>query len=292
VLVALTLGSGHVCARLAFNRGVDVATAATLRSACATFVLLALLTSKATLRLPRGREWRAAALLGALVVVQTVGLQMAVKRLPVTLAILVFYTYPFLTSLGMAVTGQERLSVRVLVAVLLAFAGLSLVLGVGGHAPDPVGLAAAFSAATAFAAILVLSPMLAPGMSASLRTFFMMAIAASLFAGATVAIGGPRLPADTLAWVGLSGLALFYALGIVGLFLLLPYLGAVQTAVVLNLEPVAVALIAFLALGEKLNAVQLLGAAIVVFAVIYFQLAHRRSAPPAQGTLERHAESG
>jgi drug/metabolite transporter (DMT)-like permease len=134
--------------------------------------------------------------------------------------------------------------------------------------------------------------MLAPGMSASLRTFFMMAIAASLFAGATVAIGGPRLPADTLAWVGLSGLALFYALGIVGLFLLLPYLGAVQTAVVLNLEPVAVALIAFLALGEKLNAVQLLGAAIVVFAVIYFQLAHRRSAPPAQGTLERHAESG
>jgi drug/metabolite transporter (DMT)-like permease len=118
-----------------------------------------------------------------------------------------------------------------------------------------------------------------------LRTFFMMGIAAGAFTGGTIALGGPHFPASALAWVGLLGLAVCYALGIVGLFLLLPYLGAVQTAVVLNLEPVVVALIAFLALDEKLTGVQMLGAAIVVTAVIYFQVAGRRLARAAAGTL-------
>ena len=284
VLVALTLGSGHVCARLAYAHGADVATAATLRSACACLVLLALLTRQAQVRIPRGREWRAALVLGALVVAQTACIQVAIKLLPVALAILVFYTYPFLTSVGMAATGQEPLSARVIIALIGAFAGLSLVLGVGAQPPDPVGLMAGFGAAAAFASLLVLTPLLAPGLSASLRTFFMMAVAAVVLGSGTIAIGGPHLPVDALAWVGLGGLALFYALGIVGLFLLLPYLGAVQTAVVLNLEPVAVALIAFAALGEKLTAIQTLGAAIVVTAVIYFQVAGRRPARAAQGT--------
>jgi drug/metabolite transporter (DMT)-like permease len=283
VLVALTLGSGHVCARLAYAHGVDVATAATLRAVCACLVLLALLARQGHLRTPRGREWRAALALGALVVAQTACIQVAIKCLPVALAILVFYTYPFVTSVGMAATGQEPLSARVVIALIGAFAGLSLVLGVGAQTPDPVGLMAGFGAAGAFAAILVFTPLLAPGLSASLRTFFMMALAAAVLGSGTVAIGGPHLPAGTLAWVGLAGLAVFYALGIVGLFLLLPYLGAVQTAVVLNLEPVAVALIAFLALGEKLTGLQLLGAAIVVTAVIYFQAAGRRTLRPAQG---------
>jgi drug/metabolite transporter (DMT)-like permease len=71
--------------------------------------------------------------------------------------------------------------------------------------------------------------------------------------------------------VGLVGLALFYAAGITGLFLLLPLLGPVQSSVVLNLEPVAVAIIAWAVLGETLAGTQIAGALIVVTAVIFFQ---------------------
>jgi drug/metabolite transporter (DMT)-like permease len=49
-----------------------------------------------------------------------------------------------------------------------------------------------------------------------------------------------------------------------------------QTAVVLNLEPVAVALVAWGMVGEVLTATQSLGAVIVVAAVITFQVTTRR----------------
>jgi probable blue pigment (indigoidine) exporter len=45
---------------------------------------------------------------------------------------------------------------------------------------------------------------------------------------------------------------------------------------VLNLEPVAVAIIAWIALGEALTGAQIAGAAIVVAAVILFQVTARR----------------
>jgi drug/metabolite transporter (DMT)-like permease len=75
---------------------------------------------------------------------------------------------------------------------------------------------------------------------------------------------------------GLAGLAAFYAAGIIGLFLLLPLLGPVQTAIVLNLEPVVVAAIAWAALGEALTATQILGAVVVVAAVMLFQVTGKR----------------
>jgi Ca2+/Na+ antiporter len=44
--VAVSLGAGHVSARLAFANGVNVMTAATVRSVCAGLLLLAWLTAR------------------------------------------------------------------------------------------------------------------------------------------------------------------------------------------------------------------------------------------------------
>jgi drug/metabolite transporter (DMT)-like permease len=84
------------------------------------------------------------------------------------------------------------------------------------------------------------------------------------------------LPATGAGAFGLAGLATCYAAGIIGLFLLLPLLGAVQTAIVLNLEPVVVAAIAWAALGEALTATQIFGAVAVVAAVMLFQVSGKR----------------
>jgi drug/metabolite transporter (DMT)-like permease len=108
-----------------------------------------------------------------------------------------------------------------------------------------------------------------------LRTFFMLATTAAIFVAASTAMQSFRLPATEPGWIGLAGLTLGYALGIIGLFLLLPRLGAVQTSIVLNLEPVAVAGIAWLVLGEALTPLQMAGAVIVVATIISFQATGR-----------------
>jgi len=275
--VAVTLGAGHVCARLAFTNGVTVLTAATLRSLCAALLLWVLLRLRRTAVLPLPPEFRATLVLGLLIAAQTVLIQVAVALMPATLAILFFYTYPFFTGLGAALLGDERFSGRLAAALVAAFAGLALVLGVGAEPVSLAGLAAAIGAALSFAAAVVLTPRLAPGLAAPLRTFYMLAATAALFVAVLSATLDVQLPQNEPGWIGLAGLALFYAAGIIALFLLLPLLGPVQSSVVLNLEPVAVAIIAWIALGEALTGVQIAGAVIVVAAVIFFQVTARRA---------------
>src|SRR5262245_27239735 len=172
--VAVSLGAGHVSARLAFANGVNVITAATVRSVCAGFLVLALLSLRRETVLPLPRAFRPTIVLGVLIAAQTVCIQLAVALLPVTLAILVFYTHPFLTGVASNLLGDERFTPRLAVALLAAFTGLALVLGVE---PQPVsvwGLLAALGAAATFSAAIVLTSRLAPGLSAPLRTFYML----------------------------------------------------------------------------------------------------------------------
>lgn len=277
VAAGTSLASGHVCARLAFGHGVGLLTAATLRAGSAAAILCLLLLIRRTPIRIDARQGRGTLLLGLCVVAQTLFVQIAVKLLPVTLAILLFYTYPLLTAAVTAKLGEHRISRRTAIALVAAFAGLALVLGVNPDRIDPWGVAAALAASASFTTTLVLTPRLAPTLGAPLRTFLMMSTATAVFAAAANGSGHFAWPDGSVAWLGLAGLSLFYAAGIVSVFLLLPRLGAVQTAVVLNLEPVVVALIAAATIGERLTPVQAAGAALVVGAVISSQL--RKTAP-------------
>jgi len=274
--IAVVLATGHVCARFAFANGVTIVTAATTRSIAASLLLLAVLRARNIAVLPLPREARAAAVLGLLIAAQTVLVQIAVKLMPVTLAILTMYTFPFLTSIGMSLTGRERLTPRLVASLACAFAGLALVLGIGSQTPSALGIAAALGAALAFSTALVLTPTLAPDLPAPLRAFFMVATAATLFVTASLVTGDYRLPENDAAWLGLAGLSALYAVGFAGLFLLLPLLGPIPIAVTLNLEPLAVALISWIALGEALTPAQMLGGLVVVAAVIYYQACGQR----------------
>jgi probable blue pigment (indigoidine) exporter len=269
---AASLGTAHVCARLAFGQGVNLLTAATTRAGCASLIVLALLLS-------RGRAWRipsrqalGCVILGVFVVGQTLLVQIAVKRLPVTVALLLFYTYPFFTATAASLLGDHRFDRRLALSLAAAFAGLALVLGVSPEALDGTGVAAAVGAALVFTGTLTFTPRLAPGLEAPLRTFLMKGAATLMVATAAAVSGNLQAPTSALAWGGLAGLSVFYGAGIVGVFLLLPRMGPVQAAVVMNLEPVFVAGIAWMALGEQLSGLQAAGAAIVVAAVMGAQV--------------------
>jgi drug/metabolite transporter (DMT)-like permease len=276
VVVAGTLGAGHVCARLAFANDVSVLTAATLRSVCASGLLFVLLRLRRTPVWPLPQQFKPTLLLGLLIAAQTVLIQVAVALLPVTLAILVFYTYPFFTGVAASALGDDRFTPQLGASLVVAFIGLALVLGVSAAPVNVLGVVAGVGAAVAFTGALVLTPKLAPGLGAPLRTFYMLSTAAVLFIATSTATQGFALPSSTAGWNGLLGLSLLYAAGIVGLFLALPLVGAVRAAVVLNLEPVGVALIAWVTLGETLAAVQIAGAMLVVGAVVFFQLRGHR----------------
>ena len=127
----------------------------------------------------------------------------------------------------------------------------------------------ALAASAVFGLALVITHHEAGGLDGRVRTFCTMAIVGVL-AGAGVAWqGGFHWPAAAPGWWGLALLTLLYGTGITILFTVLPRLGVVGNSAVMNVEPVFALVLAWLILGQAIAPVQVVGALIVVGAVIW-----------------------
>jgi len=275
LVIAVVFGSNHVAARIAFDHGTSVATAVAMRSGVTALCLLALLRLLSVpMALPRATRGRAA-VIGALVALQSFCIYSAVARIPVALALLAFNTFPMLLVLMSWVSGGERPARRALIAMPVALIGLALALDVSGKAGDVAGrwteigagVGWALGAAVSFALVLLLTARWLKDVDGRVRTFFTMGVTAFLVLVVGAATDAFALPRSAPGWLGLTLLTLFYGSAITALFVVLPRLGAASYAVVLNFEPIAVLFIAWGILGQSVAPLQLLGALIVIGAI-------------------------
>ena len=281
LVIATVFGGNHVAARIAFDHGSNVTTAVAFRSTGTALAVLALLLwSKTSLKIGQ-KTFGRSALVGLLIAVQSWCLYSAVALIPVALALLAFQTFPMLLALISWVAGGERPTRRVLLAMPMALLGLALALDVWGTSGaqssgfagrwDEVGAGVlwAMGASVSFAMALYLITRWLGSMDGRLRSFlFMSVVAVVTLAGGTLA-SGFALPADGTGWAALALLTVFYGTAITSMFVLLPRLGAVNNAAVLNFEPIAVLGLAWLALGQAVAPLQIAGAFIVVGAIAW-----------------------
>ena len=275
--MAAIFGGNHVAARVAFDHGSNVTTAVAFRSTgTALFVLALLVLNGISLRIP-GRTFAHSVVVGLLIAVQSYCLYSAVALIPVALALLAFQTFPILLALISWTAGGERPARRVLFAMPVALLGLALALDVWGRSGDFAGRWAevgagvlwAMGASVSFATALYLITRWLGSMDGRLRSFlFMSVVAVVTLAGGTLA-GGFALPVDGTGWLALALLTVFYGSAITAMFVLLPRIGAVNNAAVLNFEPVAVLGLAWLILGQAVAPLQIAGAFIVVGAIAW-----------------------
>jgi len=282
--MATVFGSNHVAARVAFEHGANVMTAVAFRSTGTALVVLGLLLANGvSLLVPRATFLRAL-LIGLVLAVQSYCLYSAVALIPVALALLAFQTFPMVLALLSWATGGERPAKRVMIAMPIALAGLTLALDVVGRSAQMAGrwseigpgVLWAFGASLAFALVLFLTMRWLGGVDGRLRSFFSMGVVAVVTLAAGAATDGFALPADGTGWLALVLLTLFYGTAITSMFVLLPRLGgAVNNAAVLNFEPIAVLAIAWVVLGQAVTALQGLGAFVVVGVIMWMGAARK-----------------
>jgi drug/metabolite transporter (DMT)-like permease len=281
--IAVTFGSNHIAARVAFDHGASVATAVAFRAGGTAIALTAaLLALRVPLRMPATSLARTIAV-GAILAVQSFCLYSAVARIPAALALLAFNTYPLIYALMSALAGMERLSRRALVAMPAALFGLALALDVVGGADklasrwSEIGSGAAFSIAASlcFATVLFASARWLHGVDGRVRSGVINAVVATL----VLAVGAPAgllaLPADAPGWTGLALLTVFYGTAITALFVLQPRLSAATDVAALNFEPIAVLVLGRAILGQSLEPRQIAGALVVIGAIIALGTAKR-----------------
>lgn len=285
VLIALMMGANHVAARIAFNHGVDVATAVVFRSVVTTLVIVVLLVLQ---RVPvsfTARQRRVLPLIGLLVGVQSLLLYSAVARLPVALALLAFNTYPLWTALWAALLYRKPPERAVLVAMPVILLGLTLALDVFGAASGlgaadqwsriGIGVAFALAAAATFGAALVFTQHEAADVDGRVRTATTLGLAGVIALAAVGVQGGFQLPTAPAGWWGLAVLTFLYGTAFTIMFTVLPRLGVVGNSAIMNVEPVFALVLAWLILGQAIAPVQVAGALLVVGAVMWLGLRRR-----------------
>jgi drug/metabolite transporter (DMT)-like permease len=300
LLIAMMMGANHVAARIAFNNGVDVATAVVFRSSVTAAVLAVLIATQGVAVQLTARHKRMLLVIGLLIGVQSLCLYSAVARLPVALALLAFNTYPMWTALWARVIYKHPPERQLLIAMPVILIGLALALDVFGAASGlgaagqwariGAGVGFALAAAGTFGLALVFTQHEAADVDGRVRTASTMMLAACV-ALATVGLqGGFHLPTATPGWWGLATLTCLYGTAFTIMFTVLPKLGVVGNSAIMNVEPVFALVLGWLILGQTIAAQQVAGALIVVGAVVALGLRKRpavdrlaAAGPPGRG---------
>jgi drug/metabolite transporter (DMT)-like permease len=285
LLIALMMGSNHVAARIAFNSGVDVATAVTFRSLITAAVLAVLMLSQRVPLALKPRHKRYLPAIGVLVGVQSLCLYSAVARLPVVLALLAFNTYPLWTALWDRLLYKNNPERATLLAMPVILIGLCLALDVFGAASGlgaagqwariGAGVAFAMMAAATFGLALVFTQHEAGDLDGRLRTASTM-LTTGLIALCVVGLqGGFHFPQVLSGWFGLGMLTFLYGTAFTIMFTVLPKLGVAGNSAIMNVEPVFALVLAWLILGQSIAPIQVVGALIVVGTVMALGLRKR-----------------
>jgi drug/metabolite transporter (DMT)-like permease len=276
MLLATIFAGNHIAARVAFDHGASVAAAVAVRSGATAIVMVALLQVQGiAIALPRATLVRGLGI-GALVAVQSFCLYSAVAAIPVALALLAFNTFPMLFVLLTWAAGGENPGRRALVAMPLALFGLVLALDIlgtlqgmaGRWAEIGAGVGWALGAATSFALVLFLTTRHLKDVDGRVRTLLTMGATAVLVGLAGAATGSLALPVDGTGWFGLALLTVLYGSAITAIFTVVPRLASPSNTAALNFEPIAALAMGWLILGQGMAPRQLVGALIVVGAVI------------------------
>ncbi len=269
-----------VMARILFDAGSNAPTLMTLRTAVLVLVLI-LWTRRFQVSQPSAVGPRTGDyLVGVLLYVGVACYLGSVAFIPVSLAVLIFYTFPLVTALIEAVRDRRRPSTVEVLSLVLAFVGIAIALNVEAATIDLLGVALALGASLGIALHVVGSSIVLRDQdtaSASLR----IAVGALLCALAVTALTGTfSMPAGGAREWGVFALMMvaFVAAFVAGLAGI-RRVGARLAALIMNLEPVATIFLAVLVLDEYLTGRHLVGALLVLLAICLPRLARARALP-------------
>lgn len=195
-----------------------------------------------------------------------------------------FYTYPAWVTLFAAASGAERLTRVRVAALVIAFAGITLMVGNPFSSAMPLaGVARALGAAIVYALYIPLLHRLRGPLEASVASTFVIAGAGAVFVAISLA-GGVLLKGMTpLSWAIALTLAGFSTTVAFITFLRgLEVLGAVRAAILSTVEPFWTTLLGALLLGQRVGIATVAGGACIVGAIVLLQRPVIPDAPPPE----------
>lgn len=281
-LVAATgYGSAYVAARIAYDYGLNSFTVNVLRFLILVVIFACWITiERGDFRLPM-RSLAVTLFMGLLIACSGLTNFAAIAFIPVSLAILIFYTYPLVTLLLNSIVERRAPRAVDYLAFACAFTGLALILEVSIEVLNIVGVTLALAGSLTAGAHLVVaqSAMRTAGMR--IVIFYMSVSACAVSGLATLAAGRLSVPGPGPGLWLLAYVVAGFCIGMAAMLAGVRMIGPVRTSIIMCMEPPVVIACAWLLLGERLGAVQLLGSVLVIAGIVVAQSAGLRSPRPS-----------
>lgn len=196
----------------------------------------------------------------------------AIAAIDVPTAILSYFTYPLLTGLTASLAGLEPLRWKGALCAISAFCGLAIMIGAHPAGLAFAGVAYALGAACCRTAVLLATRAYLVGADARLTTWYSMLSSTVAFVAASLATETWHPPQTDLGWAFLVALSLATTAAILFVFVSTMRIGPFRTALITHLEPLTAMILSALLLGEVITPLQGLGSAVMLAALVAFQL--------------------
>ncbi len=291
IMAATAYSVTAIFTKLAYAAGVNVMTLLTVRYLIAATLFWLLIPRFGGSMPPRAKITRGLLLGAVFQAGQTWLFGTALTRIDAALGILLLYAYPAMVTVGATLIGRERLSAQRVFALIIATAGVVLVVSGPHHGThDLVGILLALGAAFVYTCTLLTG-------HAILRTVQPLTLAGLVATGAAItftttglASGGLRFGFPLWGWLPIIGLAVCASvLATVANYAGITRVGPTVASILGTLEiPLGVAL-ATIILGERLGPVQIAGGLLVLSAIVLLQFRRTRPRAPRGNRSEDDA---
>ena len=272
ILSALSFGSISVLTVLITAAGVPLLTAMAWRYALGV-ALLAVVARPGRLRtIPKQRVIQLLVIGGCGQALITYLSLHALEYIPVGPLAFLFYTYPAWVALLAALRKTEKLTTVRVIALTLALAGVTIMVGAPTEKLHPIGVMLALGSALLYSAYLPALEHVQEGVPAIFATLLLIAGAAVTFVIAALLVGELYLPSSVAVWSEIFVLALVSTvIAFLTLIKGLAVLGPVRTAIIATVEPFFTATLGVLVLGNQLSVATLVGGILIAAAVLLIQ---------------------
>jgi drug/metabolite transporter (DMT)-like permease len=268
---AITLGISDVLAKVVLASGADVLTMLSFRGVAGLAFMAVWLRLGAKPFADARQRWIALGI-GVILAGVVFCLFKAIEAIDVPTAILSYFVYPLLTGLTASALGLERLRWQGVLCAVVAFCGLALMIGAHPAGLAFAGVAFALGAACCRTAILLLTRAYLAGADARLSTWYSLVSSTALFVALSLATLNWQPPQTPVGWTAIVGMSVAITLGFLFIFVSTVRVGAFRTALIMNLEPLWATVLSAVLLGEVITPLQGLGAAVMLAALVAFQL--------------------
>lgn len=286
---AIGYGCVTTFVKIALGYGANVVTIGAVRFILASVFLWLLLF---VLKVPAGvraGQFVSLAAAGALGFAGTSATYfLAVEMIPISLAALIVYIYPIIVTLASAVIDREKPGLQKIAAMLVAFAGLAILLNVSVKGAGSKGVLLAFISACIYSSYIIFSNRLLKDVDPMVVAAYVCSAAAFSFTVYGLGAGSLIYDLPSRAWLLMIVFAIFATVLPVFLFFKgMKLIGPSNAAIISNLEPVATVILGIVIFSELFSAYQFFGAILVGAGIFLLQFSRQGfKNTPVEDTLQ------